>query len=74
MTLLPIHSVWKYLKNVAFEFWYFPPTFVLLKVTCLESLFERKLQVFKNRQSRSIFNELLSIEYVNVARFALNFE
>ena len=31
-----------------FEFWRFPPIFVLLKLTCLVTLFDRKLQVFKN--------------------------
>ena len=31
-----------------FEFWHFPPIFVLLKLTCLVTLFDRKLQVFKN--------------------------
>ena len=38
----------KITQNVAFEFWYFPPIFVLLKLTCLVTLFDRKLQVFKN--------------------------
>ena len=28
--------------------WHFPPIFVLLKLTCLVTLFDRKLQVFKN--------------------------
>ena len=31
-----------------FEFWHFPPIFVLLKLTCLVTLFDRKLQFFKN--------------------------
>ena len=35
-------------QNVAFEFWHFPPIFVLLKLTCLVTLFDRKLQFFKN--------------------------
>ena len=35
-------------QNVAFEFWHFPPIFVLLKLTYLVTLFDRKLQVFKN--------------------------
>ena len=30
-------------QNVAFEFWHFPPIFVLLKLTCLVTLFDRKL-------------------------------
>ena len=38
-------------QNVAFEFlnfWHFPPIFVLLKVTFLVTLFDRKLQICKN--------------------------
>ena len=31
-----------------FELWQFPPIFVLLKMTCLVTLFDRKLQDFKN--------------------------
>ena len=38
----------KITQNVAFEFCHFPPIFVLLKVTCLVTLFDRKLQVLKN--------------------------
>ena len=38
----------KITQNVAFEFWYFPPIFVLLKLTCLVTLFNIKLQSFKN--------------------------
>ena len=37
--------------NVVFEvfpFWHFLPIFVLLKLTCLVTLFDRKLQAFKN--------------------------
>ena len=40
----------KFTQNVAFEFlkfWHFPPIFVLLKLTCLVTLFDRKLQTFK---------------------------
>ena len=36
----------KITQNVAFEFltfWHFPPIFVLLKLTCLVTLFDRKL-------------------------------
>ena len=40
---------------VAFEFWHFPPIFVLLKPTCLVTLFDRKLQVFKNSPKRTNF-------------------
>ena len=31
-----------------FSFWHFPPIFLPLKLTCLVTLFDRKLQVFKN--------------------------
>ena len=67
----------KITQNVAFEFWHFPPIFVLLKLTCLVTLFDRKLQVFKNSSNWTIlgiFNELLSTQNVNVARFARNVE
>ena len=69
------HNVWKSSKNVAFGFWHFPHIFVLLNVTCLATLFDRKLQVFKNSPkwiNFGIFNELLSTQNVNVARFARN--
>ena len=42
-------------QNIAFEFWHFPPILVLLKLTCLETLFERQLQVFKNLTKMDIF-------------------
>ena len=70
----------KITQNVAFrifQFWHFPPIFVLLKVTCLITLFDSKLQVFKNSPKWiifGIFNELLSTQHVNVARFARNIE
>ena len=54
----------KITKNVSFwffQFWLIPPIFVLLKVTCLVTLFDCKLQVFKNSPKWSIFgifNEL----------------
>ena len=38
-------------QNIAFEFWefcHFQPIFVLLKLTCLVTMVDRKLQVFKN--------------------------
>ena len=38
-----------------FEFWDFPPIFVLLKLTCLVTLFDRKLQVFKKSPKWTIF-------------------
>ena len=31
-------------RILIFQFWHFPPIFVLLKVTCLVTLFDRKLQ------------------------------
>ena len=52
-----------------FEFGYFPPIFVLLNVTCNT--------VYKNSPKLTIlgfFNELLSTQNVNVARFARNVE
>ena len=48
---------------------------VLLKFTCLVTLFDRKLQVFKKSPNWTIFgifNKLLSSQNVNVARFARN--
>ena len=42
-------------RNCMFEFWHFPPTFVLLKLTCLVTLFDRKIQVFKNSPKWTIF-------------------
>ena len=50
---------------------------VLLKMTFLVTLFDRKLQVFKNSPKLTIFcifGELLATQNVNVARFARNFE
>ena len=41
----PPHCL-KITQNVAFEFlvfWHFPPIFVLLKLTCLVTLFDHKL-------------------------------
>ena len=41
----------KITQNVAyefFEFWHFPIIFDLLKLTCLATLFDHKLHVFKN--------------------------
>ena len=37
------------------ELWHFSPIFVLLKVTCLVTLFARKLQIFKNSPKLTIF-------------------
>ena len=60
-----------------FQFWHFPPIFVLLKLTCLVTLFDRNHQVFKKSPKLTIFgifHELLSTQNVNVARFARNVE
>ena len=38
-----------------FEFWHFSPIFVLLKLTCLVTLFNRKLQIFKNSPKWTLF-------------------
>ena len=49
----------------------------LKKITCLVILFYRKLQVCENSPKSTIFgifNELLSIQNVNVARFARHVE
>ena len=46
-------------------------------MTCLVTLFDRKIQVFKNSPKLTIFgifNEFLSTQNVNVARFARNVE
>ena len=67
----------KITQNVVLEFWHFSPIFVLLKLTCLVTLFDRKLRVFKNPPKWiifGIFNKLLSTQNVNVARFARNVE
>ena len=60
------------------NFWIlaFFTNFCLLKVTCLVTLFDRKINVFKNSSKLVIFghfNHFLST-HVNVARFACNVE
>ena len=55
-----------------FHFWHFPPIFVLLKVTCLVTLFDRKFQGFKNSPKLTIFdifNQLLSTQNVSFQFF-----
>ena len=67
----------KITQNVPIEFWHFPPIFVLLKLTCLVTLFDRKLQVFENPPNWTIFGifpYLLSTQHVNLDRFARNAE
>ena len=71
------HIFLKITQNVVFEFWHFPPIFVQLQLTCLVTLFDRKLLVFKNSPKLTIFgifNEFLFNQNVNVARFARNVE
>ena len=76
--LLPFTHCLKITKNVSFEFfefWHFPLIFVLLTVTCLVTLLNRKFQAFKNSPKLTIFGifyELLSTQ--NLARFAHNVE
>ena len=80
-------TLFKKYSKFDFNFWRFRLIFVLLKVTCLVTLFDRKLQNFKNSLKLNatffcdlqtltfdIFNELLSIQNVYVARFARNVE
>ena len=59
-------------------FWHFPPIFVQLKLTCLVTLFDLKLQVFKKTRQNvpflPFFYQLLYSQNVNVARFARNVE
>ena len=60
-----------------FGLWHFLPIFVLLKLTCLVKLCDRKLQVFKNSPKWTIFglvDRRLSTQNGNVARFARNVE
>ena len=70
------HKITQWVENrqkIAFEFWHFIPIFVLLKDTCLVSLFGCKFQVFKKLTKIDyfgIFIELLSTQNVTVARFA----
>ena len=55
----------KITQNVAF--WHFPPIFVLLKLTCLVTLFDPKLQICKNSPKWTILDIcylLLSIQNV----------
>ena len=43
-----VGTVFENPQNVAFEFLQFPTIFALTKVACLVTLFNRKLQFFKN--------------------------
>ena len=58
-TNTPSSHCLKITQNVAFEFldfWHFSPIFVLLKLTCLVTLFDHKLHFFKNSPKWTIFN------------------
>ena len=69
-----IHIAWKLLSHLNFWILAFPPIFVLLKVTCLVTLSDRKLHIFKNSSTWTIFGIfylLLSTQNVNVARCSL---
>ena len=67
----------KITQNVVFEllqFWHFSPIFVLLKLTCLVTLFVFKLKVFKNSPKLTIFGifiELLSTQNVNLTSLGM---
>ena len=64
------------LKNSNAIFRHFKPIIVLLKLTCLVTLFNLKLQVSEIAKLAifGIFNDLLSTKNANVARFARNIE
>ena len=62
------------LKIAHLEFWHFSSIFVQLKLTCLVTLVDHKLQIFKEKNIFGTFNELLSTQNLNVAHFARNVE
>ena len=68
---IQIQHFWQFLSYRVFEnkpkcliwiseFWHFPPIFVLLKLTCLVTLFD---QVFKKLAKLTIFDQFLSKKY-----------
>ena len=62
----------KITQNVSFsifQFWHFSTIFVLFKLTCLVTLFDLKLQFFKNSPIPFLYTQ-----NVNIARFARNVE
>ena len=63
-------------RIIIFQFWHFPLIFALLKVTCLVTVFDRKLQLLNSPKLAifGVFKQLLSTQNVNVARFARNVE
>ena len=46
-------SAW---MNIIFQFWHFSPIFVQLKLTCLVTLRDHKLKVFKHLPKWTIFS------------------
>ena len=55
--------------------WHFPLIFVLLKLTCLVTLFDSKVQLFKNFKNEPFLAFLMNFcPLVNVARFARDIE
>ena len=77
LPLILMHIVWKSPKMSQLIFWIlaFSTNFVLLRLTCLVALFDRKLQFFKKSPQLTnigTFDKLLSTQNVNVARFARN--
>ena len=50
--------------------WHFPSIFVQLKLTCLVTLFDRKLQVFKTRQKWQLLNETFCVIFKHRVVFA----
>ena len=73
--LLLLNSNFKFLNTLQIDhFWHFPPIFVLLIVNCLVTLFDNKLQVFKNSPKWTnfgIFSEVLSTQNVNLGSLRL---
>ena len=69
-------NVWKLLKMSHLNFWIltFPSIFVLLKVTCLVTLFTSKLQVLKNSPNGpflALLNKLLATQILKLASLAM---
>ena len=54
-----------------FECWRFPPIFVLLKLTCLVILFDRKLQFFKNSPNWQFLAFLINFSHSKCKRSSL---
>ena len=53
--ILFFHFCQKKSPKMSLEYWHFPSIFILLKLICLVTLFDRKLQVFKNSPKQTIF-------------------